>query len=388
MTDAVNVDGNSGDPPGAGDSMSDIIDFDGNGGERTDAGDSMSEIDFEGSGIDIMNADRDTVLEELPHQRVRVITDLILKHWFSCDDLHVKGIDTSFYTLSYPQPPRVARRWTDDERQVALSDLQTRADTIGIVHDTFDYRITRQEILGLLGGPQSSIIDRQVQSSPSVIRNDVGPYVRPASPGREGGLDQHSEAGSNGDSGEDGGIIESVGDGAEASPPSTRRKLTWTATPPSPRSCADYHTASYILGRIAAAVKGRTEWNLEIQSVLRKYAAANISFGLNLPDDFEDVSETYSQPATLTHNPVSIDLQNGDGEFVVQNFSDDVGHVAKVLENDGARIIISDIEAVNAAANIAAPVTTIVTTAVAVLEMQPGSSVSDFFWSDNAVNAV
>jgi hypothetical protein len=76
------------------------------------------------------------------------------------------------------------------------------------------------------------------------------------------------------------------------------------------------------------------------------------------------------------------------GEFVVQNFSDDVGHVAKVLENDGARIIISDIEAVNAAANIAAPVTTIVTTAVAVLEMQPGSSVSDFFWSDNAVNAV
>ncbi|KAI7971531.1 hypothetical protein EIK77_001407 [Talaromyces pinophilus] len=50
MTDAVNVDGNSSDPPGAGDSMSDIIDFDGNGGERTDAGDNMSEIDFEGSG--------------------------------------------------------------------------------------------------------------------------------------------------------------------------------------------------------------------------------------------------------------------------------------------------------------------------------------------------
>jgi hypothetical protein len=41
--------------------------------------------------VDIMNADRDTVLEELPHQRVRVITDLILKHWFSCDDLRVVG---------------------------------------------------------------------------------------------------------------------------------------------------------------------------------------------------------------------------------------------------------------------------------------------------------
>jgi hypothetical protein len=73
----------------------------------------------------------------------------------------------------------VARRWTDDERQVALSDLQTRADTIGIVHDTFDYRITRQEILGLLGGPQSSIIDRQVQSVADYENLTAAFYDRP-----------------------------------------------------------------------------------------------------------------------------------------------------------------------------------------------------------------